>query len=114
LQVTWTVTNQSPNAIGTTNISAWSDSVYLASDPAGHNFVAGLGSFDHIGALAIGGSYTHTVTTNTLPDGLSGTFYVVVKTGGPYEFIYTGNDTGVGNQVVVSVTAPPDLAPTTI
>ncbi len=37
MQVTWTVTNQSPNAIGTTNIQRWSDSVYLASDPAGNN-----------------------------------------------------------------------------
>ena len=44
MQVSWTVTNQSPNAIGTTNTSAWIDSIYLASDPAGNNIVASLGT----------------------------------------------------------------------
>src|SRR5207237_1168456 len=92
MQISWTVTNKSPNAIGTTNTSEWNDSVYLTSDAAGNNIVANLGSFDHIGALAVGGSYSHSVSA-TVPNGLSGTFYVVVHTGGPYEFIYTYNNT---------------------
>ena len=49
LEVTWTVVNQSPHAIGTTSNGEWGDSVYLASDPAGKNIVAGVGSFNHVG-----------------------------------------------------------------
>ncbi|MCB1964701.1 MAG: hypothetical protein KDI64_01260, partial [Candidatus Accumulibacter sp.] len=111
IQVSWTVSNQSPHAIGTTNSGFWADSVYLASDPAGKNVVAGLGSFDHLGALAVGGSYTHTVSAS-LPDGLSGTFYVVVRTTGPYEFIYTDNNSAVSGPLAVAFSAPPDLVPT--
>ncbi|MEI9924487.1 MAG: hypothetical protein WDN50_13985 [Bradyrhizobium sp.] len=74
-QVSWTVTNQSPHAIGTTDKSEWSDTVALASDAQGKNIVATLGSFDHVGALQIGGSYIRT-GTGMIPDGLSGTFYV--------------------------------------
>ena len=32
IQISWNVSNQSPHAIGTTDRSEWSDSVYLASD----------------------------------------------------------------------------------
>src|SRR4029077_16164449 len=74
LPVTWTVTNQSPHAIGTTDVYSWSDDVLLTSDPAGKNIVAGLGSFDHVGGLAVGGNYTRTAYA-FVPDGLSGTFY---------------------------------------
>ncbi|MCB1943603.1 MAG: hypothetical protein KDI53_16430, partial [Candidatus Accumulibacter sp.] len=110
IQISWTVTNQALHAIGTTNSGTWADSVYLASDAAGRNIVAGLGSFDHVGALAIGGSYTHTVSAS-LPDGLSGNFYVVVGTGGPHEFIYTDNNSAVSGPLAVAFSAPPDLLP---
>ena len=108
ISVSWTVANQ---GIGVTNTSSWSDDVSLASDPAGTQVVLDLGSFDHIGALAPGGSYTHTVGA-ALPDGLQGTYYVVVRTGGPYEFIYTNNNTAVAGPVTVKLTPPPDLTPT--
>jgi hypothetical protein len=111
IHVSWTVANQSPHAIGTTNLNDWADSVYLATDPAGKNNVASLGSFDHIGALAVGGNYTHTVSA-TLPADLSGTYYVVVKTGGPFEFIYTDNDSAVSGPVTVTLTPAPDLTTT--
>ncbi|MGA2068563.1 MAG: CARDB domain-containing protein, partial [Thermoguttaceae bacterium] len=108
LAISWTVANQ---GIGSTNTSQWYDQVSLASDPAGSHIVAYLGSFEHDGVLGVGGSYTHDVDV-TLPDGLSGTYYLVVTTGGPYEFIYTGNNTGVSGPVAVSFTPPPDLTPT--
>ena len=110
ISMSWTVANQ---GIGVTNESSWSDAVSLSTDPAGTNIVASLGGFEHIGALAPGGSYTHTVNA-TLPDGLQGTFYVVVQTGGPYEFIYTNNNTGVGGPMTVTLTPAPDLEPTRI
>src|SRR5262249_26738341 len=111
LRVTWTVTNQSPHAIGTTNLGEWSDAIALASDPAGNPIVAPVDGLDHAGALAIGGSYTHTADV-VLPNGLSGTYYVVVRTGGPYEFIYGDNDAAVSGAVAVTLTPPPDLTPT--
>src|SRR5262249_32774838 len=114
LQVSWTVTNQAPNAIGTTNVSSWVDAVYLASDPAGNNIVANLGQFDHSGALAVGGSYSRSVTTLPLPDGLTGTFFPIVKTSGPYEFLYFDNNKGVGNQVTITPIPSPDLTPTSV
>src|SRR5262249_38936430 len=78
LRVTWTVTNQTPHAIGTPSPSTWSDSLTLVRQSDGA-VVANLGSFDHIGALAVGDHYTRPVTA-TLPNGLNDTFYVVVKT----------------------------------
>ncbi len=117
ISVSWTVANQ---GIGVTNTSAWSDDVSLATDPAGSNVVLDLGLIDHYGAIAPGGGYTHTVTPS-LPNGLQGTFYVVVHTGypavatdvgTPYEFIYTDNNTSVGGPVDVSLTPAPDLTPT--
>ncbi len=103
--LSFTVTNQ---GIGTTDTLAWNDSVSLASDAAGKNIVANLGSFQHLGNLAVGGSYVHNVAP-TLPDGISGTYYLVVSTGGPYEFIYTNNDTTVSGPFTVTLTPAPSL-----
>jgi subtilase family serine protease len=44
-----------------------------------------------------------------VPNGLSGNIYVVVTTGGPFEFIYTTNDTTVSGAVPVTQLATPDL-----
>ena len=49
MTLTWSVENQ---GIGLTSATAWSDSVWLATDAAGQNRVSHLGAFDHIGALA--------------------------------------------------------------
>jgi hypothetical protein len=115
LSVTWTVSNVSPHALGSTNTGQWSDLVSLATDPAGQNVVATFDSFDHIGALAVGGSYTRTASV-TLPVTLpAGTYYVVVRTSGPFEFIYTDNNTAVSaSPVTVTQTPPPDLTPTRV
>ena len=113
LTVSWSIINQFPHAIGTTDSSTWSDTVALASDPLGKNIVATLGSFDHVGALQVGGSYDRTGTSR-IPDGLHGTFYVVVRTGGPSEFIYTDNDVAISGPVTINLTPPPDLVPGTV
>src|SRR5262249_2506782 len=81
LGVSWTVTNQSPHALGATDLTNWYDDLALATDPAGTNVVASLGSFDHLGGLDVGAGYTRTASV-PLPNGLAaGTYYVVVKTG---------------------------------
>ena len=110
LTVNWTVANQ---GIGTTNTSTWSDSIGLATDPQGQNIVTTLGAFTHTGSLAPGGSYTRSGTV-TIPNGTSGTYYVVVKSGsGVYEFIYT-NNTGVFGPISIALTPAPDLTVTNV
>jgi subtilase family serine protease len=110
LTVSWNVTNQ---GIGITNTAGWTDTILLASDAAGNNIVTTLGFADHKGALAVGGSYSRTAQV-TLPDGLTGTFFVVVRTAGPFEFIYTTNNSAVSGAVAVTLTVPPDLTVTDI
>ena len=110
ITVNWSVTN---SGIGLTNISEWSDRLYLALDPQGKNIVADLGTFDRAGALAVGKNYNRSVQV-TLPEGISGEHYIVAKTGGPFEFIYNDNNSLVSNPFNVTFTAPPDLAVTNI
>ncbi len=124
LALTWTVANQ---GIGPTDVSEWVDNVYLSTSPTGSNGVL-LGSFDHLGYLTVGGSYTRTADV-TLPNGIAGTYYLSVVTAGtstpnynsaqpgaaitgpgaPYEFIYTGNDTGLSAPTAVALAPAPDL-----
>jgi subtilase family serine protease len=104
LAIEWDVRNQ---GIGITNTVDWSDVVYLSASPDGSNPIA-LGSFSHIGFLAPDGTY-HRSGVVTLPEGIAGTYYVVVQTGGPFEFVYTGNNRRVSGPIEVSLTPPPDL-----
>jgi subtilase family serine protease len=106
LSVSWTVKNQ---GIGLTSSSNWDDTVFLATDSAGQNTVRTLGSFTHNGPLAPDGFYQRTVDA-AIPNGLTGTFFVVVTTGGPFEFIHTDNNRSVSAlPVEISLTDPPDL-----
>ena len=104
LAITWVVRNQ---GIGLTNSSEWEDRLYLATTPDGSDR-AYVASFDHIGFLAPGGSYTRTGHI-VLPDGLAGTTYAFVETGGPFEFVYTTNNSRVSGPIEVRLTTPPDL-----
>ena len=110
MTVNWSVANQ---GIGTTNANEWSDTVSLATDPQGQHIVATLGSFSHAGALSPGGSYARSGVV-TLPEGISGTYYAVVHTSGPYEFIYTNNNTAVSGPINVTSTPLPNLTVTSI
>ncbi|HEY4634688.1 MAG TPA: CARDB domain-containing protein, partial [Candidatus Limnocylindrales bacterium] len=110
LSIAWTAANQ---GIGATNTSAWTDSVFLASDPAGASLVATLGVFEHNGVLGVGDAYDR-VAEVVLPNGIAGTFFVVVATSGPFEFVHTTNNRAVSGPVEVELTAPPDLVVTEI
>ncbi len=109
LNVTWTVVN---DGIGRTDRAQWTDTVQLATNPDGTGVVASF-SFDHIGVLGAGGSYTRSADI-TVPNGVSGTYYVRVGTSGPFEFIYTSNNTAVSGPVAVTLAASPDLKVTNI
>ncbi|MHC4994061.1 MAG: CARDB domain-containing protein, partial [Planctomycetota bacterium] len=108
LSVSWRVRNNPANAIGSTNSSAWNDRVRLATNPDGSGVIANFGFFTHVGALGVDGFYDRAVEV-TLPHGLTGTYYLVVETGGPFEFVFTGNNTNVSNAFEVTLTPPPDL-----
>ncbi|WP_205678900.1 CARDB domain-containing protein [Aquisphaera insulae] len=104
LHVTWTVANQ---GIGLTDIPDWNDAVYLATSPDGSG-AQYLGSFSHQGHLSVGAFYTREADV-VLPNGISGTYYLMVATGGPYEFIYGNNNSTVSAAFSVQLTPPPDL-----
>jgi subtilase family serine protease len=117
LQVSWTVKNQ---GIGVTDSSEWSDAVSLSTDPAGQDgIVGGSASFDHLGALAVGQTYSRTAQI-TVPEGVTGPVYVTVHAaaagGGspPFEFLYADNNTRTAGPVAVSLTPAPDLTVTDI
>ncbi|MCW9030677.1 MAG: hypothetical protein OQK58_04255 [Gammaproteobacteria bacterium] len=110
LQVSWTVVNQ---GVGVTNKDKWSDYVFLTTDPSGTTDLKSLGSFTHYGQVAPGLSYERSVDVN-IPNGLSGQYYIVVKTGGPYEFIYTDNNQRVIGPIDIQLSDSPDLVVTNI
>ena len=111
MEVSWRVENQ---GIGLTNRSNWNDVVYLATDPAGNDRVANLGSFRHLGQLAVGDGYNRTETV-TLPNGITGPHYIVVSTAGNvFEFIHDVNNTTVSDAFEITLTEPPDLIVTDI
>jgi len=83
LRVSWVVENQ---GLGVTNTDVWNDSVFLATDSSGAQIAHNLGSFSHIGEIAAGLSYERSVDV-LIPNGISGPFFLVVKTDGPSELI---------------------------
>jgi len=104
IQVSWTVANQ---GISSTSSAEWSDRLILARNPDGSDVILDYGTFDHLGVLAKDGSYTRYAEI-TLPEGLSGTVYAVVRTGGPFEFLYTDNNQR-STVVQVTLSPSPDL-----
>ena len=130
LNLTWVVQNQ---GIGTTDVSEWVDTVYLATSPTGANAVL-LGQYDHLGFLTVGQSYTRTAQVQ-LPNGISGPYYFIVVTaasstpnfntaipsvvaqggpGAPYEFVFANTNSGVSGQVNIALTPSPDLVVTSL
>jgi hypothetical protein len=105
LTISWSVVNR---GIGPTNIASWNDTVNLARNPDGSDVVASLGTFNHTGALGVDKSYDRTVDV-TIPHGLSGPFYAVVATGGPFEFIHSDNNHKTSSEIQVTLSPFPDL-----
>ncbi len=114
LTATWTVNNQ---GIGITNRGDWFDVAYIATDAAGTQKVAGTEvQFQHFGQVAPTQSYARTGNIS-VPNGLQGNHYLVVQTAkrnGPFEFIYTTNNTSVSSVFPISLLPAPDLVVTSI
>src|SRR5207237_124126 len=126
--VTWRVENLTDLPDGGTNRGDWLDAVYLATNADGTGQVPNsLALVQHFGFLARNGFYEATGSI-PVPDGLSGTFYVVVETGskytywtsegekrfegGPFEFVYGGNNKRVVGPVTVTRSPEPNLTVT--
>lgn len=105
LNVSWSVAN---NGIGITNTATWSDNVWLSRNPDGSGVVAQFGASSHIGQLAAGDHYTRSIVV-TLPEGISGSCYLNVSTGGPFEFVYGNNNSRASMAVPVELSLSPDL-----
>jgi hypothetical protein len=104
LAVSWRVENR---GIGRTDIASWSDRVTVTRNADGTGVVAS-GLFDHLGVLAAGSGYDR-IGSVTLPEGVSGSFYVLVETGSPYEFIYSGDNRVLAGMVDVAIAPSADL-----
>jgi YD repeat-containing protein len=105
INVTWMVSNQGL----TLTDAAANDLVYIARDPQGTQEVSYLGSFTRLGNLGAGDSYTRSAQV-ALPANASGQYYVFVRTGGPFEFVYTNNNDGRGTQPLnVIYVQPPQV-----
>ena len=115
VSVSWTVGNQ---GLGLTNDGDWFDTVWLEkTDGTGR---VKLGTVNHLGFLAVGDTYDRTETFR-LPDGISGSYRVLVEVpgtnnpnSGPYEFIYTDNNTRASSAIAITLSPAPDLRVTAI
>jgi hypothetical protein len=109
MQVSWTVAN---NGTGPTVASTWTDAVYMSATNTLDASATLLGTYTHRGILANGNSYTASATV-TLPIGVKGSFYFLVKTdiyGQVFENGATGNNVGATTAAsTVHLTPPPDL-----
>jgi hypothetical protein len=109
IALSWTVTNQ---GAGPTIADTWTDAVYMSSNPVLDSSATLLGTFTHKGALAAAATYTDNESP-TLPAGVSGQFYFLVKvdTGGlVFENGALANNIGATAVKTVNLTPTPDLA----
>ncbi|MCY2955084.1 MAG: hypothetical protein NTU53_24415 [Planctomycetota bacterium] len=105
ISLTWTIHNQ---GIGATSTAQWNDVVWISDNPTGATNARTLGSFSHVGSLGVDGRYTRSAQV-TLPSDIGGNWYVFVSTGGPFEFIYTDNNTTRSDAVAVTLVPPPPV-----
>ena len=110
VSLTWTVTNA---GAGRTLETRWYDEIYLSTDKVWDGQDYSLGRQNHSGRLYSGESYSAT-RSYTLPTGISGDFYFLVRTdrgNDVYENVFEVNNTGYdATPTTVYLTPPPDLA----
>jgi hypothetical protein len=92
----------------------WVDRVVLSADTVyGNGDDLELGVFPHSGPLTAASSYTVTGSAVTIPDGISGNFYVIVRTDHTNtvsEFLLEGdNETVTESPIAITLANYPDL-----
>jgi hypothetical protein len=110
LSIRWTVQNQGP---GSPFEKGWSDRVYLSRlSSFNPDSVIPIGGYEKTGGLPPDSSYT-ILSTPTIPNGLSGTYYLYVKTDWDnqvFEYIYEGNNVCRSDAgILVNLSPWPDL-----
>ncbi len=106
--VSWTVTNIGEAA---TLQTSWWDVAYLSEDQAldlGSDFY--IGQYSHTGALDPDSSYART-TQITLPDGISGDYYLIVRSDyfQQVDDVDRENNTTASTAIAIELTPPSDL-----
>ncbi|MBN2450718.1 MAG: putative Ig domain-containing protein, partial [Lentisphaeria bacterium] len=104
IQVTWAIANQ---GIGPTDLSSWSDVLYLV--PEGGGSRRRIGGFSHVGALGVGEAYQRTVTATIPADTAGGNYTIQVETGGPFEFLFSDNNSADSGPVAITYVPPPQF-----
>lgn len=112
--VSWVVTN---TGTGSTSSPSWTDDVYLSlNNVFGDGDDVYLGQATNPSYLAAGESYANSLTF-TVPRGLSGDYYLLVRTD-TYNQVFEnqseGDNVGVSALTRFTLTPPPDLQVTTV
>ncbi len=114
ISVSWEVKN---DGVGSTGTSQWTDAIYLSPDQTldifADQYMKGVAN---LSALTGGQSYTNT-TDITLPQGITGNYYVFVFTDrftGVSEANEANNDTANTTAMLVNLKPPPDLQVTSV
>jgi hypothetical protein len=109
INVEWTVTNW---GTGPTFETTWRDRVYLSTSPTFTTTEAViLATVTRNGSLDMGASYSVSRDL-TLPDGISGTYYIYVWTdfaNQVFEYIFEDNNITRSDSVAVTLAQSPDL-----
>ncbi len=111
--VTWAVTNA---GAWSTGAGLWQDAVYLSTTTNLNGTALLLGRAIRPRSLSTNDSYASSLTV-TLPQGLSGTRYFIVKTDADNrvnEGLFENDNTAVSAPMTVTLTPPPDLQVTAI
>ncbi|MBE9168127.1 tandem-95 repeat protein [Pleurocapsales cyanobacterium LEGE 06147] len=112
--VEWTVSN---TGTGATSASVWYDTVWLSLDTNLDGTDIYLGEAANVSYLNPGDSYNNSLAV-TLPQGIDGNYYFLVKTDynrnsyyndRVFEFDNEGDNLGVSNISDIELTPPPDL-----
>jgi len=113
ISISWEIKN---TGSGGTGMGQWTDVAFLSTDQTlNQNLDTYLGGVANFSALASTEVYANSATF-TLPQGISGTYYIFIVTD-PYSYILEADDnnnSGVSAAVTVQLTPPPDLQVTAI
>lgn len=108
--VSWVVTNA---GTGPTSSSYWNDAVYLSNtnNLTNATYLRSLGSVPNAAYLSAGQSYASSETI-TIPQGIDGTYYFVVRADDGntvFEGTNAGNNVAASAPVFIQLTSTPDL-----
>ncbi|MBU1984631.1 hypothetical protein KJ815_09505, partial [bacterium] len=113
-QVSWIVTNTGSAA---TSSPVWYDRLYLSPQPEYNGqLVTYLGQYENVSFLPSGASYTNSATF-TLPQGITGDYYVFARTDFSGHVQESSENDNLGRNddpMHVNLTPPPDLQVTNI